>query len=72
MVFNVVARNRDDHVKEHRLPHGSRWRGLFLPAFLTWAWPTGRWTSARQMSINGKRDGFEPGDFFEVGETGLR
>ncbi|HMU27360.1 MAG TPA: type II toxin-antitoxin system HipA family toxin [Solirubrobacterales bacterium] len=70
MVFNVVARNQDDHVKNiaFLMDRGGEW--ALSPAFdLTWAYnPTGRWTSAHQMSINGKRDGFEPGDFFEVGK----
>jgi serine/threonine-protein kinase HipA len=40
------------------------------PAFdLTWSYnPTGRWTSAHQMSIAGKRDDFTLGDFLEVGK----
>jgi serine/threonine-protein kinase HipA len=69
MVFNVVARNQDDHVKNIAFLMDRAGGWSLSPAFdLTWAYnPTGRWTSAHQMSINGKRDGFELEDFREVG-----
>ena len=69
MVFNVVARNQDDHVKNiaFLMDRGGNWS--LSPAFdLTWSYnPTGRWTSAHQMSIAGKRDDFTIEDFREVG-----
>jgi serine/threonine-protein kinase HipA len=60
MVFNIVARNQDDHVKNIAFlmdRHGS-WR--LAPAYdITYAYnPAGRWTAQHQMTVAGKRDGF--------------
>jgi serine/threonine-protein kinase HipA len=70
-VFNVVARNQDDHVKNIAFlmkPDGS-WR--LAPAFdLTYAYnPQGSYTGRQQMSLNGKRDGFEPADLAALAST---
>ena len=65
MAFNVVARNQDDHVKNvaFLMDRSGRWR--LSPAFdVTYSFnPEGRWTGAHQMTLNGKRDGFEVDDF---------
>ena len=65
MVFNVLARNQDDHVKNiaFLMDRSGAWR--LSPAFdMTWAYnPTGLWTGQHQMSVNGKRDGFVLSDF---------
>ncbi|MDE2882190.1 MAG: type II toxin-antitoxin system HipA family toxin [Acidobacteriota bacterium] len=65
MAFNIVARNQDDHVKNiaFLMDRSGRWR--LSPAFdVTYSYnPEGRWTGAHQMTLNGKRDGFEIGDF---------
>ena len=65
MAFNIVARNQDDHVKNiaFLMDRSGRWR--LSPAFdVTYSYnPEGRWTGAHQMTLNGKRDGFEAGDF---------
>jgi serine/threonine-protein kinase HipA len=64
MVFNVVARNQDDHVKNvaFLMDHDGAWS--LAPAYdVTWAWsPGNRWLDSHQMSINGKRDGFSVAD----------
>jgi serine/threonine-protein kinase HipA len=41
------------------------------PAFdVSYAWnPTGEWTSRHQMSINGKREGFERADLLALAGT---
>ena len=43
------------------------------PAFdLTWSYnPLGKWTSAHQMTLNGKRDDFTRADFEACGELAL-
>ena len=68
MVFNVVARNQDDHVKNiaFLMDRGGQWS--LSPAFdLIYAYnPSGRWTSQHQMSINGKRDRFTIADLRQV------
>lgn len=65
MLFNVVARNQDDHVKNiaFLMDKGGQWS--LAPAFdVAWSYnPEGKWTSRHQMSINGKRDGFVMNDF---------
>jgi len=65
MVFNVVARNQDDHVKNIAFLMDRRGRWSLAPAFdVTYAYnPDGRWTSQHQMTINGKPDGFTLQDF---------
>jgi serine/threonine-protein kinase HipA len=65
MAFNIVARNQDDHVKNIAFLMDKAGRWSLSPAFdITWAYnPTGDWTSRHQMSMNGKRDAFERGDF---------
>ncbi|HNK97430.1 MAG TPA: type II toxin-antitoxin system HipA family toxin [Chitinophagales bacterium] len=60
MLFNVVARNHDDHVKNFSFlmdPDGN-WR--ISPAYdLCFSYnPGGLWTSEHQSSINGKFDNF--------------
>ena len=60
MLFNVVGRNQDDHVKNiaFLMDRSGAWR--LSPAFdMTWAYnPSGDWTAQHQMAINGKREGF--------------
>jgi len=70
MIFNVVARNQDDHTKNiaFLMDRSGRWH--LSPAFdVIYAYnPTGDWTSRHQMSINGKRDGFIKEDLLQVGK----
>ena len=60
MVFNVVARNQDDHVKNIAFLMDQAGRWSLAPAFdLTYGYnPAARWTATHQMTLNGKRDGF--------------
>ncbi len=63
-IFNVVGRNCDDHVKNIAFLMNRRGEWRLSPAFdISYAWnPSGEWTSRHQMSVNGKRDGFERED----------
>ena len=72
MVFNVVARNQDDHVKNIGFLMDRRGVWSLAPAYdLTWAWQPGNlWLDSHQMSINGKRDGFTVADLREVARLG--
>src|SRR5207342_1540322 len=65
MIFNVVARNQDDHVKNVAFLMDKAGSWSLSPAFdVTYAYnPGGRWTGTHQMSLNGKRDGFEASDY---------
>ncbi|GAC1522167.1 MAG: type II toxin-antitoxin system HipA family toxin [Thermoleophilaceae bacterium] len=71
MVFNIVARNQDDHVKNIAFLMNSDGRWALSPAFdITYAYnPSGQWTSQHQMSVAGKRDGFTVADLRACGET---
>ena len=64
MVFNLVARNHDDHVKNIAFLMDKRGQWRLSPAFdVTYSYnPEGDWTARHQMSVNGKREGFELGD----------
>lgn len=65
MVFNVVARNQDDHVKNIAFLMDKSGRWSLSPAFdVTYSYnPAGQWTAAHQMTINGRNDGFTIDDF---------
>ncbi len=65
MVFNVVARNQDDHVKNIAFLMDKAGKWSLSPAFdVTYSYnPSGTWTSQHQMLINGKRDNFTLEDF---------
>ncbi len=70
MVFNVVARNQDDHVKNIAFLMDRNGQWSLSPAFdVTYSFnPSGDWTSAHQMTLNGKRDGFGMQDFEACGK----
>jgi serine/threonine-protein kinase HipA len=69
MVFNVVARNQDDHVKNIAFLMDRAGRWSLSPAFdVVYAYnPGGTWTARHQMSINGKLDGIAVADLRAVG-----
>ena len=64
MVFNVLSRNQDDHVKNisFLMDRHGLWR--LSPAYdVTYAYnPEGVWTGSHQMTINGRREGFAKQD----------
>jgi len=68
MVFNVVARNQDDHVKNIAFLMDKTGSWSLSPAFdVTYAYnPRGLWTRHHQMTINGKVDDFAPDDLEAV------
>lgn len=63
-VFNVVARNQDDHVKNisFLMDRSGAWR--LSPAYdMAYSYnPSGSWTRDHQMSLAGKRNDFTHGD----------
>jgi serine/threonine-protein kinase HipA len=65
MVFNIVGRNQDDHVKNiaYLMDKAGNWS--LAPAFdMTYSFnPDGAWTNSHQMTLNGKRDKFTQDDF---------
>lgn len=71
MVFNIVARNQDDHVKNIAFLMDKAGTWSLAPAFdVTYSYnPTGAWTATHQMTLNGKRDSFSLADFRACAET---
>lgn len=71
MVFNLVARNQDDHVKNIAFLMDRAGQWSLSPAFdITWSFnPAGDWTATHQMSVNGKRDQFTRADLLAVGRS---
>jgi serine/threonine-protein kinase HipA len=65
LVFNIVARNQDDHVKNIAFLMNKEGQWSLAPAFdVTYSYnPSGAWTAQHQMKLNGKRDGFTKADF---------
>ena len=67
-VFNVIVRNQDDHVKNisFLMDRGGSWS--LSPAYdVTYAWnPVGTWTRDHQMSLAGRRNGFERDDVLQL------
>ncbi|WP_317933524.1 type II toxin-antitoxin system HipA family toxin [Halioxenophilus sp. WMMB6] len=62
MVFNVVARNQDDHTKNIAFLMDKSGHWTLSPAYDITHCNGAGWTSSHQMTINGKRDGFTLGD----------
>ena len=73
MVFNVVARNQDDHTRNicFLMDPDGRWR--LAPAFdIIWSYnPKGEWTNRHQMTVNGKQADFRRQDLIEAAERFL-
>ena len=68
VVFNVVVRNQDDHTKNISFLMDSSGKWRLSPAYdIGYAYnPDGVWTSAHQMSINGKFDDITRADLLEL------
>lgn len=71
MVFNIVARNHDDHSKNfafmlNEQPKGYKWQ--LAPAYdLAYSYKPGSdWVNSHWMSLNGKRDNFTRNDFYTL------
>lgn len=71
MVFNVVANNNDDHVKNisFLMDRNGKWR--LSPAYdITFAYKPGNfWLRRHQMSVNGKFENFTEEDLLSAGRT---
>lgn len=71
MVFNVIARNQDDHTKNISFLMDKTGTWKLSPAYdMSWAYnPKGEWTSHHQMSINNKWDNITRVDLIAVAEA---
>lgn len=70
MVFNCIAVNQDDHVKNisFLMDRSGKWR--LSPAYdITYSYDTvNKWLSAHQMTVNGKKNNIVLADLLESGE----
>ena len=68
MVFNVIARNQDDHTKNISFLLDTDGTWYLSPAYdVTWSYMPGNfWVDSHQMSVNGKRDNFVLEDLLSV------
>lgn len=71
MVFNVIARNQDDHTKNIAFLMNEKGDWSLSPAFdMTYSHdPKSKWVDQHQMSVNGKRRGFKREDLIAVGKS---
>jgi len=65
MVFNIIIRNQDDHVKNIAFLMDKTGQWKLSPAYdMTYSFnPSGPWTAIHQMTMNGKRENFTQKDF---------
>jgi serine/threonine-protein kinase HipA len=70
MVFNVMARNQDDHVKNISFLMNKKGEWTLSPAYdITYSYnPEGRWTSRHQMTINAKDHDITMDDLLQSAE----
>ncbi|MND28129.1 Serine/threonine-protein kinase HipA [compost metagenome] len=67
MVFNIVARNHDDHAKNFAfLLDGTKWK--LAPAYdIAYSYkPGSQWVGSHWMRFNGKQDNFTRTDFHQL------
>lgn len=71
MVFNMMARNQDDHVKNISFLMDRLGQWSLAPAYdITYANDVANyWLARHQMSMNGKTENFEAEDFYESGKA---
>lgn len=71
MVFNVIARNQDDHTKNISFLMNQEGKWRLSPAYdISWCYnPQGAWTSKHQMSVNGKWDNITVQDMLDVAKN---
>lgn len=71
MLFNVVARNHDDHVKNFSFLMDKNGQWEIAPAYdITYQYKKdGTWTNTHQSSINGKFDNFTKEDLLNFGKN---
>jgi len=70
-ILNLISRNQDDHVKNIGFVMDKEGEWRLSPAFdVVYSYnPQGSWTSQHQMSLNGKRHGFDLSDLVAFGKV---
>ncbi len=70
-LFNIIARNHDDHVKNFSFLMNKEGKWQISPAYdITYQYKDGgTWTNVHQSSINGKFDNFTRNDLLSFGKA---
>ncbi|WP_104399458.1 type II toxin-antitoxin system HipA family toxin [Vibrio penaeicida] len=68
MVFNIVARNHDDHSKNFGFTMSDKGEWSLAPAYdIAYSYkPGSKWVAQHWMTLNGKRDNFTRDDFYSL------
>jgi len=68
MIFNIIARNQDDHTRNIAFLMDLDGKWSLSPAFdVIWSYnSSGQWTNRHHMSLNGKTDDFNKADLGAV------
>lgn len=71
MLFNIIARDLDDHTKNISFLMGTDGKWKLSPAYdvIYSHNPAGKWTNQHQMSANRKRDHFTQEELISIGES---
>ena len=71
MIFNVMARNQDDHTKNISFLMNSEGKWSLSPAYdVTFAFnPSNFWLKAHQMTVNGKKENIELNDILTLAKN---
>ncbi|HMM01202.1 MAG TPA: type II toxin-antitoxin system HipA family toxin [Bacilli bacterium] len=71
MVFNVMSRNHDDHVKNISFLMDKAGKWSLAPAYdITYSYnPDGQWTNKHQMTINAKRENITIIDLLQAAQN---
>ena len=71
MLFNIIARDLDDHTKNIAFLMGAdgKWKLSSAYDVIYSHNPAGKWTNQHQVSVNGKRDHFTQEDLLAVGDA---
>ena len=71
MVFNIVARNQDDHTKNISFLMDESGKWSLAPAYdVTYAYdPKSKWMKSHQMSVNGKYDEINRNDILALAKN---
>lgn len=71
MLFNIIARNQDDHTKNISFLMDTDGKWKLSPAYdVTYSHnPAGKWTNQHQMSVDGKRDHFTREELIHTGKS---
>lgn len=71
MVFNIVARNHDDHSKNFAFLMNENNKWQLAPAYdIAFSYkPGSKWVNSHWMGLNGKRDNFDRNDFKSLSQV---